>query len=160
MRERPDGLGDDLERTVLERGIAALRRVSGQAPRFDYDSSLMGRDVPYMVRTPCHTWCSDDHVQFGRGAGIGSPTAAFDVFSQAFEGLYRHGGLRIMAMHPFLTGRPSRLLLLERLIRFVRAFPRLWWTTCGELAAYCGRPEVQARLAVDTPTMPEPDFLR
>lgn len=188
MHERPDGLGDDLERTVLERGIEALRRVSGQAPRgyrspawelkpdtpalltrlgFDYDSSLMGRDVPYMVRTPGHnlvelpiTWISDDYMQFGRAAGIGSPTAAFDVFSQAFEGLYRRGGLWIMTMHPFLTGRPSRLLLLERLVRFVRAFPRVWWTTCGELAAYCRRPEVQARLAVDTPTIPEPDFLR
>ena len=188
MHERPDGLDDALEEAVLERGIEVLRRLTGRAPRgyrspawelkpstpalltrlgFDYDSSLMARDVPYMVETPGRrlvelpiTCISDDYMQFGRSSGIGSPAAAFDVFAQEFEGLYQRGGLWVMTMHPFITGRPSRLLLLERLIRFVRAFPRVWWATCGELADYCRRPEVASQLAVDAPVVPAPDFVR
>ncbi len=188
MHERPDGMDDDLEEEVLVRGIEAIGRVTGSPPRgyrspawelkpttpallrrlgFEYDSSLMGQDVPYLVETPGGnlvelpiTWISDDYMQFGRAAGIHSPEAAFEVFSQEFEGLYQRGGLWIMTMHPFLTGRPSRLLLLERLIRFVRGFPRVWWTTCGELAEHCRRPDVAPTLAVERPLIPEPRFLR
>jgi hypothetical protein len=65
-----------------------------------------------------------------------------------------------MTMHPFIIGRPSRLLPLERLIRFVRAFPRVWWAACRELADYGRRPEVASQLAVDAPVVPAPDFVR
>ena len=188
MHERPDGLDDALEEAVLKRGIEAIRQVTGKAPvgyrspawelkpttpglltqlGFDYDSSLMGHDVPYLVRTAPKalvelpiTWISDDYMQFGRSAGIGSPDAAFEVFAQEFDGLYQRGGLWVMTMHPFLTGRPSRLLLLERLIRHVRAFPRVWWATCEQLAAYCRRPEVEASMVADEPTIPSPRFVR
>jgi peptidoglycan-N-acetylglucosamine deacetylase len=188
MHERPDSLDDALEEEVLVRGIDALRRISGAAPKgyrspswelkpttpallrrlgFGYDSSLMAHDVPYLVETPGQnlvelpiTWISDDYMQFGRSAGMGSPQAAFEVFSQEFEGLYQRGGVWIMTMHPFLTGRPSRLLLLERLIRFVRSFPRVWWTTCGELSEYCEQPGVAAAMTVEPPIIPRPNFVR
>ncbi len=188
MHERPDGLDDALEEEILVRGIEAIRSVSGAAPTgyrspaweikpttpallarhgFDYDSSLMGQDIPYLVQTPGRplvelpiTWISDDYMQFGRSAGIGSPEAGFEVFSQEFEGLYQRGGVWIMTMHPFITGRPSRLLLLERLIRFARAFPRVWWTTLGELATYCRRAEVLSTMSVVAPEIPAPRFLR
>jgi hypothetical protein len=29
-------------------------------------------------------------------------------------------------MHPFVTGRASRILLLERLIRFINGFAGVW----------------------------------
>jgi peptidoglycan-N-acetylglucosamine deacetylase len=34
----------------------------------------------------------------------------------------RFGGIYIMTMHPFVTGRPSRIILLERLIDYMRSF--------------------------------------
>jgi hypothetical protein len=40
-------------------------------------------------------------------------------------------------MHPFVSGRPSRVLLLERLIRYINGFEGVWWATLGEIADYC-----------------------
>jgi hypothetical protein len=104
---------DALEEAVPERGIEVLRRLTGRAPHgyrspawerkpctpallarlgFDYDSSLLARDVPHMVETPGRglvelpiTWISGDSMQVCRASGIGSPAAAFDVFAQEFE---------------------------------------------------------------------------
>jgi hypothetical protein len=41
-----------------------------------------------------------------------------------------------MTMHPFVTGRPSRIILLERLIDYMRSFEGVWFTTLEEMA-YC-----------------------
>jgi peptidoglycan/xylan/chitin deacetylase (PgdA/CDA1 family) len=38
-------------------------------------------------------------------------------------------------MHPQVIGRPSRLLMLERLIEHATSLDDVWVTTCGEIAA-------------------------
>jgi peptidoglycan/xylan/chitin deacetylase (PgdA/CDA1 family) len=187
MHERPNAGPPELEAEILDRACAVFRGILGRAPvayrspsweltpaspallverGFTSDSSLMGDDVPYLVRTergdllelPIH-WTADDFIQFGRTWGIASPAAALDVFTQEFQGLYERGGLFVMTMHPFLTGRPSRLLVLERLIRFMRQFPRVWWTTIDGLAEYCRRPEVATGLRVVQPEIPPPRWV-
>jgi peptidoglycan/xylan/chitin deacetylase (PgdA/CDA1 family) len=189
MHERPDGLSDEVERKVLERGIEVLTSITGKAPTgyrspaaelkptspallvehgFAWDTTLMGADHPYIVPTergdlielPMY-WHNDDWPLFGFvsvpavGNGISPPSAVFEVWSEQFEGLYERGGLFNLCMHPFLSGRPAGLRILERLIRFMRGFPQVWWAPLSEIAEHCAKDDVRSRLMRHEPVIPE-----
>lgn len=138
---------------------------------FRYDSSLMGDDYPYWVTAgnerllelPVH-WRNDDWVQFGyasvppTGLGISAPSKALELFSEEFEGSYERGALFVMTMHPFLTGRPSGLRLLERLIRHIRGFPRVWWATLADVADHCYSLDIAETLDTQPPVIPAPTW--
>lgn len=182
MHERPDGLSDEKEERVLKAGIDVIESITGGRPigyrspawelkpsspallkryGFQFDSSLMGYDIPYWVETaegdllelPV-SWRNDDWPQFGFvsvppvGNGINPPSIGLEVFTAEFEGLFARGALFNMTMHPFLAGRPSGIIVLERLIRHIRGFPRVWWAKLSEVAAHCYRPDV-------APTLPQ-----
>ncbi len=116
---------------------------------FVYDTSLMGNDVPYHVGTgdgrllelPVQ-WILDDAPFFSYPPGergpqpMASPQHVYEVWSQEFEGLYRYGRYFMLTMHPWITGRPSRLLLLERLIRFIYDHPRVAFWRAIDVAEY------------------------
>ena len=184
MHERPDGLDDDQEERVLQRGIEVIQRLTDRDPAgyrspawelkpsspallkrrgIRFDSSLMGFDVPYWLETEAGdllelpvSWRNDDWVQFGFvsvpavGNGISPPSIGLEVFTAEFDGLFQRGGLFNMTMHPFLAGRPSGLIVLERLIRHIRGYPRVWWAKLSEIADYCHRDDV-------APTLPRAD---
>ena len=59
-----------------------------------------------------------------------------------------------MTMHPFLAGRPSGLIVLERLIRHIRGFPRVWWAKLSEISDYCHIAEVAPTLPRATTEIP------
>jgi hypothetical protein len=47
-------------------------------------------------------------------------------------------------MHPFVSGRPSRVLLLERMIEYINSFDGVWWATLEQIADYClGRDDLE-----------------
>ncbi|MCY3781809.1 MAG: polysaccharide deacetylase [Chloroflexi bacterium] len=180
MHERPDGLSDEKEERVLKAGIDVIEGITGGRPigyrspawelkpsspallkrhGFQFDSSLMGYDIPYWVETaegdllelPV-SWRNDDWPQFGFvsvppvGNGINPPSIGLEVFTAEFEGLFARGGLFNMTMHPFLAGRPSGMIVLERLIRHLRGFPRVWWAKLSEISEYCHIGEVAPTL--------------
>lgn len=188
MHERPDGLSDEKEERVLAAGIKVIEDITGSRPTgyrspawelkpsspallkrygFQYDSSLMGYDIPYWVETdegdllelPV-SWRNDDWVQFGFvsvpavGNGISPPSIGLEVFTAEFEGLFARGGLFNMTMHPFLAGRPGGLIVLERLIRHIRGFPRVWWAKLSEIADYCHESAVASTLPRATTEIP------
>ncbi|MBX6342404.1 MAG: polysaccharide deacetylase, partial [Thermomicrobiaceae bacterium] len=124
LHERPDTLADDEEEAVLVKGIEVLERLTGRAPRgyrspawelkpsspellkrhgFRYDSSLMGNDIPYLVRTPVGNllelpieWLLDDYPHYATNlGGISSTQKVFEVWSQEFEGYRRYNGCYI-----------------------------------------------------------------
>lgn len=187
MHERPDTVDAAHEEAILIRGLEALKSSAGVRPAgyrspaweikpntpgllvrhgFTYDSSLMGGDVPYIVRCadgeiielPIH-WTADDWPQFGGMHGYASPHKAFEVFSEEFHGLFDRGGLFTMTMHPQVSGRPSRLRALEHLIRFMRGFPRVWWATLEDVATWCAHPEVRQTMDVRDAVIPPPRWI-
>lgn len=170
LHEKVHGLTAEQEEAILVRGMAALRKITGQDPTgyrapwwelnphspglllrhgFVYDSSLMGDDAPYwleadgrrLLEIPVN-WMLDDWEQYAynadppMGSVIETPQKAFDLWAAEFEGLYEYGGCFVLTMHPEWTGRASRLKGLERLIVHLQGFEGVWWTTCGEIAAY------------------------
>lgn len=166
LHERPDTLSDAEEESVLLRGIDVLERLTGRRPvgyrspawelkpsspallkrhGFRYDSSLMGNDIPYLVSTadgdllelPIQ-WILDDFPHFSMDhGGISSPEKVFEVWSTEFAGYHRFNGCYVLTMHPFVSGRPSRILLLERTIEYINQFDGVWWATLEEIADYC-----------------------
>ena len=107
---------------------------------FLYDSSMMGDDAPYLlqgesldsplVEVPIH-WVLDDAPNFvyapsaNRMGPMRNPEEVYGTWAAEFEGLYRYGRAFTLTMHPQYIGRPGRLLMLERLINYIRSFPHV-----------------------------------
>jgi peptidoglycan/xylan/chitin deacetylase (PgdA/CDA1 family) len=110
-----------------------------------YDSSLMGADHPYeidgVVEIPVQ-WAIDDAVFFkftGGGTDQWPPAAPGPILEgwlDEWDGLHRLGGLFMLTVHDWISGRAQRLRLLERLLERITAEPTVWIATVGEVAAH------------------------
>ncbi len=116
-----------------------------------YDSSLMADDDAYelevqgvptgIVELPPE-WIRDDAVYFNmlRFAGLRPytpPSAVEEIFRAEFEGALAEGGLFLLTMHPHHIGHRSRVVLLDRLIRDMKATGQCWFASHAEVAAWC-----------------------
>jgi hypothetical protein len=85
-------------------------------------------------------WLLDDAPFFLYGGGrprpISSAENVFQAWTEEFHGIYHHGGLFNLTMHPQVIGRPGRLLMLERFVTWVHRFPNVWFATGSEVADY------------------------
>jgi peptidoglycan-N-acetylglucosamine deacetylase len=100
---------------------------------FTYDSSLMDDDRPYRMRTrtgvlaelPVH-WSLDDREEHpfaaegGLGKQVESPVRVFEMWTEELEAMRGTRSLAVLSCHPVVTGRPSRLRMLERVVEFAR----------------------------------------
>lgn len=124
---------ENLYRLLTERG-------------FIYDSSLMADINPYrikasngrgLVEIPWH-WSLDDAPYFLFSIKTPRPIFTndhvFQVWADEFREIYRWGGLFDLVMHPQVTGRPSRLALLRRMVAFIKSFPDVWFSTGTQVA--------------------------
>jgi peptidoglycan/xylan/chitin deacetylase (PgdA/CDA1 family) len=116
-----------------------------------YDSSLMADDDPYelldqgeptgIVELPPE-WIRDDAVYFNflRFSALRPytpPSAVEEIFTAEFDGAWEEGGLFLLTMHPHFIGHRSRLPLLERLIRHMKARGGCWFATHAAVARWC-----------------------
>ncbi len=114
---------------------------------FLYDSSLMGNDVPYDVQTPAGRlvevpvqWLLDDaplfrHV-YGATNAIADPGRVLQMWSKEFAAMHGENGCFVLTCHPFISGRASRVALLEDLVAFMRRARGVWFTTCEDVARW------------------------
>ena len=121
----------------------ALLKTNG----FLYDSSLMGNDVPYTLDTPAGPltevpvqWIMDDaplfrHV-YGATNAIADPARVLQMWSAEFTGMHKENGCFVLTCHPFVSGRASRIQLIEDLVRFMRKQKGVWFTTCDDVARW------------------------
>ena len=168
LHERPNELPPEEELRVLRLGIEAFRRHVGARPRgwrapsfafskhslgylvaegFSYDSSLMGDDVPYVLRHKTGSllelpteWCLDDwphyvhNRDFRHQMPISPPSRAIEVFRAEFDAAWKHGALWVSVWHPFVSGRLSRLDAVIGLIEYMQSKGNVWFATLGEIA--------------------------
>lgn len=174
LHEAVRGMPPAEEAAMIDRGLAALKRVAGIRPAgyrapmwettyatpgllldrgFEYDSSLMDCDVPYvlaehdrpdarsLVEIPVH-WALDDWEQyaylpevFGSGL-IESPAKVLEMWSLELRAIHDEGGCFSLTNHPFLSGRPARLRALEQLIDVMKSLPGLWIAPAGDIARH------------------------
>jgi peptidoglycan/xylan/chitin deacetylase (PgdA/CDA1 family) len=110
-----------------------------------YDSSLMGYDHPYTIdgvtEVPVQ-WTTDDAVYFrflGGGADLAPPAAPgpiLDGWLDEWQVLHRYGGLFMLTVHDWISGRAQRIAMLERLLTRITAEKSVWWATVSEVAAH------------------------
>jgi peptidoglycan/xylan/chitin deacetylase (PgdA/CDA1 family) len=149
---------------AIER-IIGSRPVGYRAPMYDvnahtwdllrdegflYSSNMMDTVWPYrhegagapLVELPVQ-WMFDDGPYYLLAfyplnyRQIYPPDQVLSIWREEWDGLHELGGLMTMTLHPQITGRPSRLAALERLLDHVRAFPGVWLPTHRELAEAC-----------------------
>jgi len=130
-------------------GVTARTLAIMAAMGMDYDASLMERDTPHMVETAAGSLVElpismvlDDWALFGSSLYWGghvyldSAAHAEQVWREEFCGMRRYGGLFQTTFHPNLMGRPGRLVMLERLLRYMRNCDDVWWGTCAQAATH------------------------
>ena len=170
LHENPVHQSRDEQADWMDRSIAVIERMTGQKPRgwraplynfsdhsadllveraFEYDASLMGDDVPYIVEAsggsfvelPSH-WGLDDWPQYVQSMDldymmpIRAPRAGWEIFAQEFGAAYRHGGLWVPVMHPFATGRLSRWEVVTEFLEGVLSKGDVWFAPMEDIAAH------------------------
>ena len=112
-----------------------------------YDSSLMGDDRPYRIPTaagevvelPVH-WSLDDWEQYAYlpappiGSVIESPEKVLGMWRAELDGMRRYRCLFNLCNHPFLSGRPGRILALRRLIEYALECGDVTFARCRDVA--------------------------
>ncbi len=167
LHERSNELSAEDERYWLQRAIAAYTKHVGKPPRgwrapsfafskyslrylidagFDYDSSLMGDDIPYALREGGDLllefptdWTLDDwphyvhNRDFRYTMPISAPQKAIEVFRAEFDAAWEYGGLWICVWHPFVSGRLARLRAALELIAYMQAKGGVWFARLEEV---------------------------
>jgi peptidoglycan/xylan/chitin deacetylase (PgdA/CDA1 family) len=118
---------------------------------FEYDSSLMGRDLPYFLEAPEGTmvelpfyWSEDDAPHFNFSMypqvayqnGMSNPSAVLDIWKSSFDACYEDGLLFHLVTHPQIIGRPHRRKMLEELVDYITDHSEAWVTTPREVTRY------------------------
>lgn len=170
LHEDPTTHGAAEQREWFERTLDAHKRVIGNTPRgyrapvynvnqtvidlmvehgFEYESSLMADDVPYLMKTdkgslvelPVH-WGTDDWPPFAHYDEIGymmpvaGPSYGLQGFWEEFEAQYEAGGFWLAIWHPFLTGRLARWRQVEAWLETVLDLGDVWFAPMHEIAAH------------------------
>jgi peptidoglycan/xylan/chitin deacetylase (PgdA/CDA1 family) len=167
LHKQSDAISPEEQRDEIERGIEALHDRLGITPRgyrspsweltpetfallqehgFDYDSSLMGDDRPYvydgLLELPVH-WSLDDwphlHWRPGRGDAFTAPEAFLETWLAEFDSALEDHRHVTYTMHPEVIGRGHRAALLERLIETMRERANVWFASHGDVAAFVVR---------------------
>jgi peptidoglycan/xylan/chitin deacetylase (PgdA/CDA1 family) len=168
IHEAPNSLTRTEERYWMQRSIAVIEQHTGKRPRgnrsplynfsnhtadllveegFLYDSSLMGDDVPYVLKTdkgelvelPAN-WATDDWPPYVHSIDLNyvmqimAPERAMETFLAEFEAMRQAGGLWIGIWHPFVSGRLSRWLRIEKMIEYMLGTGEVWFATLEEIA--------------------------
>ena len=136
-------------------GWEATYRLPGLLARhgFRYDSGLMdadqpyrlaagaGEDAPAIVELPVH-WSLDDWEPYTylpgiSGSGvIAHPSEVLGRWAVELEAMAADGGLFVLTIHPFVSGRASRAAALAELIRRAQSVDGLWIATCDDVARH------------------------
>lgn len=111
---------------------------------FVYDSSLMGHDAPYYVDTPNgrileipNDWAQGDahYYAYNRGSGsMATPQDIYKAWEMEFDGAYQYGSALILNLHPHTTGRLAKMMVLEKLIKYIKGHSDVKFMRCIDVA--------------------------
>ncbi len=154
----------------LQKSIDVIERMTGRRPRgsraplyhfsessadlllqegFLYDASLMGDDLPYVIKTdngemveiPSH-WALDDWGQyayvkeFNYRSPMKSPDQAMEVFMAEYQAAWKYGGSWVSVWHPMVSGRLARCDRIVCMIEKMLETGDVWFATMEDIALH------------------------
>lgn len=140
---------------------------------FLYDSSFMDADVPYELAVPRMDtvdsvveipiqWALDDWEQYcflpgisGEGL-IESPTKVEEIWTLELDAMREVEGCFVLTNHPFLTGRPSRAAVLDRVIGRALEHGDVWVASMHQIAEHVRSLHLPPRAVVSPSPDPSP----
>jgi peptidoglycan/xylan/chitin deacetylase (PgdA/CDA1 family) len=174
IHERTTDVPPDDERRLLKKAIDALQAVTGKKPvgyrspswefsnatvgllrefGFLYDSGMMADDDPYeivvdgkpsgLIEIPVE-WMRDDAMYYPR-QGPHSPDDVYDVWRAEFDKAYEERGVFQLTMHPRISGHRSRVVMLDKLITYMKGHRGVWFATHEQIALHVGAPLLTSR---------------
>lgn len=114
---------------------------------FEYDSSCMGDDRPYMERyeemsileLPVH-WSLDDWPRFGwsidLGGNVADPSELYETWLGEYRAARDEGRHVVFTMHPEVIGRAYRFAILERLVAAMVEDGGVWFARLDSVAKH------------------------
>ncbi|MHB8646101.1 MAG: polysaccharide deacetylase family protein [Thermomicrobiales bacterium] len=126
---------------------------------YAYDSSFGDDDVPYwlgvgneqaaeLLEVPW-SWALDDAAFYAYPGAIRRPSEVAALWIEEFDAALATTGCFVLVCHPRYSGRPARLVALERLIDHIRGHDGIWFCRCEDLADHARRDDA-------TPHYPAP----
>lgn len=112
-----------------------------------YDSSLMGSHQPYrlaaekgaIIEIPVH-WTLSDAVVFrhvhGQTSDVRSCKEVSIQWREEFDAYYESGACYVLTCHPWLSGRLSRIAMLDSLIGYMKQHDGVWFATAEDVARW------------------------
>jgi peptidoglycan-N-acetylglucosamine deacetylase len=89
----------------------------------------VGGETVDMVNLP-GSWVLDDAVYFQFHITIRTAMRraadVLEIYKEEFRAVHAAGGLFTLVMHPQLSGRPSRVLMLKEFMEYVNGFEGVW----------------------------------
>lgn len=125
-----------------------------------YGASEMGDDVPYphpggLIEIPGQ-WMLEDWEQFAFNAdpawGVVPENCAkvYDLWWREFAAMHDFGCCFVLTLHPWLSGRPSRVRLLEDLVGAMQERGGVWFARGAEIAKWVKEnPDARRELDLD-----------
>ena len=150
-------------KTIL---LALALTIGSTAPLFAQGAPPQSAspDQPYtldgVTEVPVQ-WAVDDAIYFkftGGGADRWPPSPQGGVLEDWLDEwhvLAREGGLLMLTVHDWISGRAGRIRMLERLLDAVAASPQTWVATVGAVAAHHAASGNRERFAVAS-RLPDP----
>jgi len=116
---------------------------------FKYTSDFMDSLLPTynevagntidMINLP-GSWVLDDAVYFQFHITIRTAMRraadVLEIYKEEFRAVHASGGLFTLVMHPQLSGRPSRVLMMKEFMDFVKGFEGVWLPSPRDVVDY------------------------
>jgi peptidoglycan-N-acetylglucosamine deacetylase len=69
-----------------------------------------------------------------------SPEQLFSLYQDEFDGAYEQRTLFVLTLHPHVGGHRAPMRQLERLIKYMKAKPDVWFATGEQIALWVKDP--------------------
>lgn len=156
---------EEESRQDIERAVDAIQKITGTRPvgwyarepgvqvrkllveegGFLYDSDIYNDDIPYYVKVgsknhlviPYTSDCNDFHYWTGK---FNTSESFFQYLKDSFDVLYSEGEknpkMMSVGTHSRISGRPGRIVALDKFLTYAKSFPDVWFARRDEIARW------------------------
>lgn len=122
-----------------------VRKLLVEEGGFIYDSDVYNDEIPYYVKVkdknhlvvPYTSDCNDFHYWSSKFV---TSDSFFQYLKDSFDVLYSEGAknpkMMSIGTHTRISGKPGRILAIDRFIEYAKSFPKVWFARRDEIARW------------------------